>query len=98
MPFPAVYVVHNHLSFEPIVTQLGKDNSPKNPVHATSEDDSNAYQAMQIVRQRFVHTVAIRRRHERRNSKVDVAKQEEDGNRQCGPDWWVPIPFLTVEV
>lgn len=95
---PPVNLVNNDLSLESIVAKFRQEHRPDNPVYAASRDDSNAHDAVQPVRQRLVDAVAIGRRHEGRNSQVDVAEQEENGDRERGFDRRVPLPRCPVEV
>jgi hypothetical protein len=100
MPLPPINFINNNLPLKPIMSNLRQQDSPNNPVHASSHDDADTNNTVRPIRQGLVHAVAIRRRHERRNGQVDVAEQEEHGDRESGFDWRVPLPgcFVQVEV
>jgi hypothetical protein len=100
MPLPPINLIHHNLPLKPIMSNLRQQHRPNKPIHTSSRNDADTNNTVRPVRQRLVHAVAIRRRHERRNGQVDVAEQEEYGDRERGFDRGVPLPgcFVQVEV
>lgn len=97
-PLPAINLVVGSLADKLVASKLGQDDGPENPVDAAAGDDAPADNAVQIVGQGFVDSVAVGWRHERRDHEVDVAEEEEDGDGQSGAEWRVPAILVAVGV
>lgn len=98
MPLPPVNLVHHDLPLQPIPAQLRQQHRPDDPVHAACDDDADADDAVQVVRQRLVDAVAVRGRDEGRDRQVDVAEEEEDGDGEGGFYGRGPVPGRGVQV
>ena len=98
MSLPAVNVVNNNLTMESVISELGQNDRPDYPIDATCGDDTKANNAVKVVRQSLVDAVTIARGDERRNYKVDIAEEEEDGDRQRSSHRRVPVVLLLVKV
>lgn len=57
-----------------------QQNGPDDPVDTASDDDGDAHEAVEVVGQSLVDTVAVGGRDERRDGEVNVGEQEEDGD------------------
>lgn len=93
MPLPAINIIHYNLALKRIIANLGENDGPNKPIDATSTDDTETDNAVEVIWQRLVHTLAVRRWNEGRNDEVDVAEQEEDGDGEGGVDRGVPVPL-----
>lgn len=98
MPLPAINIIHHDLPLKPIMPQLRQHDRPNDPIYATSDDDSDTNDAVEVVRQRLVHAVTVGGWYERRDRQVDVAEEEEDGDREGGFDGRIPLPGCLVQV
>lgn len=98
MSLPTIDVVDNFLSLQAVVTEIGENNGPYQPIHTACENNAKTNYAMKPVRKCLVNAVAIARRDKRSHDEIDVTETEEDCHWQRRLDWWVPIPFLPVKV
>lgn len=97
-PLPPINLIVTRLPNQLIPSHLGQNNCPDNPVNATTSNNRPANNAVQPVRQGLVHRHAVSRRHEGCDHEVDVAGEEEDGDRQGGTEGRVPVVLLAVGV
>lgn len=81
MSLPTINLINHNLALEGVLAQLGQDDRPDDPIDTTSSDDTKANNAVKVVRQSFVDAVTVTRRDERCDDEVDVAEEEEDGDR-----------------
>ena len=95
---PPINVIDDNFTLEVVVSNLGEDDGPHEPIHTTGEDDCKTDYAVKVVREGFIDAVAIRRRNKWCNYEVDVAEQEEDSNRKSCPDWRIPVVRCLVQV
>ena len=98
MSLPTINLINHNLALEGVLAQLGQDDRPDDPIDTTSSDDTKANNAVKVVRQSFVDAVTVTRRDERCDDEVDVAEEEEDGDRQGCLDRGIPVVLLLVEV
>lgn len=95
---PPIDSVNNDLTVKRVFSKLGQNNCPNYPVNTTGSNDAKANNAVKVVRQRLVNAVAVAGWHKRCNDEVDIAEEEEYGDRQRGLDRRVPVGLLLVEV
>ena len=95
---PAVNVVHIGFLHQFIVANLGQEDGPNQPVDTSGENDAEADNAMDPVRQALVYALTLLRRNEWGHDEVNVAEEVEDGDGQSGPDGRVPVPRGLVAI
>lgn len=97
-PLPPINLIETRLPHQLILPQLGQHNRPNQPVQTATGDDSDADDAVQVVRQSLVDGDAVLGRHERRDDEVDVADEEEDRDGERSAEGRVPVVLLFVGV
>jgi hypothetical protein len=95
---PTINLVNDNLTSELIAAKLGENDSPEDPVDGTSNQNSDADNAVDIVGHALVDVLAVGRGDEGSDDKVDVAEHEEDGDWQSSLDRGVPVVLGAVEV
>jgi hypothetical protein len=95
---PPINLIKARLPHQLILAQRRQHNRPDQPVNPAAGDDCNTNDAVQVVRQGFVHGDAVLGRHERRDDQVDVADEEEDCDGERGAEGRVPVVLLAVRV
>lgn len=98
IPLPAIDIVHDNLTHKLILSKLGEQLGPDEPVHASGNDDGEADDAVDPVGEGLVDVLAILRGHKGGDDEVDVAEHEEYDDGEAGADGGVPVPGLAVEV
>ena len=98
VPGPSINFVDLLLLHKLVASDPWHNLCPNKPVDTTGEDDTEANDAVNPVRQIVVDVLALVRWAEGSNHEVDVAEEEEDDDRECCIDWGVPVAALPVEV
>jgi hypothetical protein len=97
LPRPAV-VPNNDLRVERVATEPGYNLRPEQPIHNPGHKDTDAHDAVKVVRKAFVDVLIPGWRHERSDGEIYIAEEEEDSDRKGGADWWVPVVLFSVQV
>jgi len=95
---PSIDVVNLHLPNQLVAANPGQDNSPEEPVDASSENDANTDNAVDPVGEAFVDVLSFLRRNEWCHGEVDITEEEEEDDRESGADGRVPVPGLAMKV
>ena len=95
---PPVNIVHHRLANELVAANPGHNLGPDEPEHATCAEDTEADNAVDVVRQGLVDALAVGGWHKGREDEVDVAEAEEGGDGEGGLDGRVPVVGFAVAV
>lgn len=96
---PAINLIDMSLANKPITTNLGKNDSPDEPVEGTRDQDSDTDNAVDVVRHALVLVLAgIVGSDEWCDHQVHVAEKEEDGDGEGRLDRRVPVVLCAVKV
>lgn len=96
---PAINLINMGLANKPITTNLGKNDSPDEPVEGTRDQDSDTDNAVDVVRHALVLVLAgIIGSDKWCDHQVHVAEKEEDGDGKGRLDRRVPVVLCAVEV
>jgi hypothetical protein len=96
---PTINLINMSLANKLITTNLGKNDSPDEPVESTSNQDSDTDNAVNVVRHALVLVLAgIVRSDKWCDHQIHVAEKEEDGDGEGRLDRRVPVVLGAVEV
>lgn len=99
IPVPAVRLVDLDLAHEPVVSQLGQDLGPDDPVDAAEGEDAPGDDVVRPVGHALVDAVvAVGRRRVGDEDEEEVADEEEDDDGEGGLDGRVPAPGVALDV
>jgi len=96
---PAINLINMSLANKPITTNLGKNDSPDEPVEGTRDQDSDTDNAVDVVRHALVLVLAgIVGSDKWCDHRGHGAEKEEDGDGEGRLDRRVPVVLCAVEV
>ena len=97
VPLPTINAIDDDLALQLVATKLGKHDGPNDPIRTTGDENAEADNHVDPVRQGLVYG-AVGGRDPGGNDEVDVGEKEEDDNGEGRGEWRVPVPGLAVQV
>lgn len=97
IPLPTIDIINNRRANKLVPTNLRQNNSPDQPVHTTSDENTQTDDDVDPVRQGLVYTGALRGDHGC-DYEVDIADEEEDDDGEGGGEGRGPLVFGAVEI